>query len=181
MAIKDFVRRSFELQGKDLLENVRDLTADDLAWRPAPHANPIGFILWHMLRVEDGWVQRVAQRKPHLWISDGWARRCGMPEDMRDLGFNYTLEQVAAFKTPPLDVLLGYGDAVRQTTLASIDTWDPGARVELRAPWGGTIGVEDVFLQLLWELENHGGQIAYLRGLRRGLQHPEYMGPLAPR
>ena len=31
MSLKEYVRTSFELQGKDLLENVQDLTSEELA------------------------------------------------------------------------------------------------------------------------------------------------------
>ena len=66
MDLKNFISRAFDIQGKDLLEGVKDLTPEELAWRPAPHANSVGFLLWHMARVEDGWIQRSIQRKPHL-------------------------------------------------------------------------------------------------------------------
>ena len=181
MSLKEYVRTSFELQGKDLLENVHDLTAEELAFRPAPHANSIGFLWWHIARVEDGWFQRSIQRQPHLWVSAGWAKRFGMPEEMRDMGYNYTLEQIEAFATPGRELMLEYGRAVRGGTLAFVDGWDPeNDTIEVRAPWGGTMGVRDVCAQVLWELNQHSGQIAYLRGLQRGLQRPEYMGPLAP-
>jgi hypothetical protein len=181
MSVKEFIRRSLELQRKDLLENVAGLTAQELAFRPAPHANAIGFLVWHMARVEDGWVQRAIQRRPHLWVSEGWAQRFGMPPEMRDMGYSYTAAQIEAFKTPPRDLLLSYGQAVRDASLAYIDGWDPAAPVEVRAPWGGTVGVNDVFAQLTWELDQHSGQVAYLRGLQRGLQRPDYMGPLSTR
>ncbi|MEE9285278.1 MAG: DUF664 domain-containing protein [Dehalococcoidia bacterium] len=177
----DYVRTSFELQGKDLLANVQDLSAEELAFRPAPHANSIGFLWWHVARVEDGWFQRSIQRQTHLWVSAGWARRFAMPEEMRDMGYNYSLEQLEAFKTPSRELLLEYWQAVRDATMAFLGTWDPdGDAMEVRAPWGGTMRVQDVCVQVLWELNQHGGQIAYLRGLQRGLQRPEYMGPMAP-
>ena len=181
MSIKDFIHQALDLNRKDLLRQLEGLTAGELAWQPAPHANPIGFIAWHMARVEDGWVQRVFQRQPHLWLSDGWAKRFGMPEEMRDLGWGYSEEQLASFKVPSLDLILGYSEAVRRATLDFLERWDPdGAPVEARAPWGEPIGAQDFFAQLLWELNQHGGQIAYLRGLKRAEIDAEYTGPLAP-
>ena len=32
--------------------------------------------------------------------------------------------------------------------------------------------------QLLWEFNQHGGQIAYLRGMQRGLEDSSYSGGL---
>lgn len=180
MLQRDFLRQALSMSQKDLLGNIQDLTEEELRFQPAPHANPIGFLLWHMARVEDAWVQRAVQRKPHIWASERWFERCGMPEDQRDIGHNWDVGRVAAFKPPPLGALLGYGAAVRQGTLDFLDSWDleTGKR-EVRAPWG-TISVSDVFAILVWELNQHGGQVAYIRGLKRGLQRPAYMGPLAP-
>ncbi len=181
MALKDFIRQALDLNRKDLLRQLDGLSPDDLGWQPAPHSNSIGFIAWHMARVEDGWVQRVFQRQPHLWISDGWAKRFGMAEEMRDLGWGYSKDQLAAFNTPSLDLILGYSEAVRRSTLDFLERWDPeGEPVEARAPWGSPISAQDFFAQLVWELNQHGGQIAYVRGLRRAEIDAEYTGPLAP-
>ena len=180
MSVKEFIREAMQLTRKDLLDNIRDLTAEELAWRPAPHSNSIGFLAWHITRVEDGWIQRPIQRKLHLWVADKWAERFGMPEEQRDMGYGYTVEQLQAFKTPSLELLLGYSQAVRDATLAFLDTWDPASdAIEVRAPWG-TMTVATTFQQLIWELNQHGGQIAYVKGIQRGLQRPDYPGPLAP-
>jgi uncharacterized damage-inducible protein DinB len=177
--VKVFIQRSLELQRKDLLENLLGLSAAELGFRPARHANSIGFIVWHMTRVEDGWIQRAIQRKPHLWVADGWAARFEMPAEMRDMGFGYTVQQLDAFKIPPLELLLGYSHAVREATMAYVSGWDPASPTEVRAPWGGMVAVAEVLAQLVWELNQHSGQVAYLRGLQRGLQRPDYMGPLS--
>ena len=179
MPVKEFIRQALDMTRKDMLQNVLDLSASELAWRVVPHANSIGFLLWHLARVEDGWIQRPVQRKPHLWVSEAWFEKFGMPEDQRDMGYNYTVQQIESFKTPPLDLLMGYSESVRDATLVFLDSWDPeSASPEVRAPWG-TITVSDVFQTLIWEGNQHAGQIAYIRGLMKGLQRPDYMGPLS--
>ncbi len=35
-----------------------------------------------------------------------------------------------------------------------------------------------LFQQLLWELNQHGGQIGYLRGMQRGIEDASYTGGL---
>ena len=178
MSLKSFVRQVFDMQERDLLSNLEGLSETQIDWRPVPHANSIGFLVWHCARVEDGWVLRVFQGQKHLWVTDGWAQRMGMPEDQRDMGFNYSQEQLEAFKSPPLDDLLAYRSAVRQATHAFLEGWDESDTTEVRAPWGGAL-VRDILAQLVWELNQHSGQIAYIRGLQLGLQRPDYMGPLA--
>ena len=180
MSLNAFVKQCFEMQQRDLLARIDGLTQPELEWKPVPHANSIGFLVWHCARVEDGWVQRIFQGKKHLWVTEGWAQRLGMAEDQRDMGYAYSQEQLDAYKVPPLADLLGYEGAVRDATNAFLDSW-PGEAdtTELKAPWGATVHVRDIFAQLIWELNQHTGQIAYIRGVQQGLQTPDYMGPLA--
>ncbi len=180
MDTKAFIQKSLHLARKDLLEKVHGLSPEELDWHPAPHANSIGFLFWHMARVEDGWVNRLILRKPHLWVSDGWAKKLGMPEDMRDMGYNYTQEQVTAYRSPPLPLLLDYSAAVRNATNAFLDTWNPAADgPTVKTGWGAMITVAEVFAQLVWEMNQHGGQVAYIKGLKQGMQSPQYMGPMS--
>ena len=180
MEVKTFIQTSLHLARKDLLEKVSGLSQDALDWHPAPHANSIGFLVWHMARVEDGWVNRLILRKPHLWVSDGWAKRFAMPEDMRDMGYTYTQEQITAWKSPPVSLLLEYSAAVRAATSALLDGWNPADDgPTVKTGWGKMITVAEVFAQLVWEMNQHGGQVAYIKGLREGLQTPQYMGPLS--
>ena len=180
MSLKAFIQQSFDMNRRALLQNLQGLTEAELAWKPAPHANSIGFLVWHMARVEDGWILRVFQGKKHLWVTDAWAQKCGMPEDQRDMGYRYSQEQLDAFKTPSLDLLLAYSGAVRDATKSFLDQWSGESdTTELKAPWGGTVLVKDILAQLVWELNQHGGQVGYVRGLQRGLENPEYMGPLS--
>ena len=57
MTLNEFVEDALNKEQDFLMEAVKDLTPEELTWRPGPDANPIGWILWHMLRVEDMWVQ----------------------------------------------------------------------------------------------------------------------------
>ena len=181
MSLKDFVRHALEMQRNDLLRSLHGLTPEDLAWRPAEQGNAIGFLAWHMARVEDMWVQRVFQGKQQLWQSDGWSGRLGMEAYARDNGFGFDEAKLAAFRPPALPLLLAYMDAVRQKTLAFLDGWDAnGAPVQAVLPWdkGVTLGIERFWAQILWELNQHSGQAAYVRGLRRALVDAKYMGPV---
>ena len=88
-------------------------------------------------RVEDGWIQRVIQREKHLWVRAGWAVRFGMPEDQRDMGFDYREEQIRSFAVPQLSLLRDYFNAVRGGSLDFLASWDPDDDdAEHRAPLG---------------------------------------------
>ena len=83
----------------------------------------------------------------------------------------WTADQVAAWKPPAKDILLGYYQAVRASAreyLASLTTADlekqvvfpPGAEPRTTASALG---------QMTWDIVSHGGQIAFLRGLYKGM------------
>ena len=50
------------------------------AWAPAPGANTIGWLVWHLTRVQDDHVADVAGRE-QVWTAHGWAERFGLPFD----------------------------------------------------------------------------------------------------
>ena len=118
----------------------RTLTPEELTWQPSPDANPIGWMLWHTLRVEDMWVQFFIQGQIEMWERDGWHEKFGLPT--RDNGFGHTPEQVANFPALDLQELLRYGEAVRAGTLEhlrglSAADFRRGAAGETAQSYGG--------------------------------------------
>ena len=115
MTLNEFIEDAFDKEYEFLMDALSDLTREEAVWRPGPEANPIVWILWHMLRVEDMWFQFFIQRNSEIWERDGWNEKFGLPT--RDNGFGHTAEQVANF--PALDIreLISYGDAVRAETM----------------------------------------------------------------
>ena len=53
IALSHFIEDALAREQDFLLEAVQDLTPEELVWRATPAANPIGWMLWHMLRVEE--------------------------------------------------------------------------------------------------------------------------------
>ena len=53
MDVVSFLSQSVSQAQQRLLATCGGLTDEQAAWRPAPHANSIGFILWHVGRAED--------------------------------------------------------------------------------------------------------------------------------
>ena len=114
MNLNEFIESALNMEQQLLVEAVQDLTAEELTWQPGADANPMGWMLWHTIRVEDMWIQFFIQRQVELWERDGWHEKFGLPT--RDNGrFGHTPEQVAGGLSPALDVqeLLRYGEAVR--------------------------------------------------------------------
>ncbi len=165
MTLNEFIEDALHKEKEFLADAVDGLTPGELAWRAGPEANPIGWILWHMLRVEDMWFQFFIQRKPEIWERDGWNDKFGLPT--RDNGFGHTSEQVAEFPSLDLDELMAYGDAVRNETLEYLKGLGPDDFNAVPREQRPEMSVGAIFRQVVGELFQHQGHISYLKGLQR--------------
>ena len=165
MTLNEFIEDALNKEHDFLMEAVNGLTPRELLWRAGPEANPIGWILWHMLRVEDMWIQFFIQTKPEIWERDGWHQRFGLPT--RDNGFDHTPEQVASFPALDLTELIKYGDAVRAATLAYLNRLGPEDYDRVPRERRPEMSIGAIFRQIVGEFYQHQGHIAYLKGLLR--------------
>ena len=180
MRLNEFVTGCLEQHYNAMVRSVDGLSADEFAWMPTPECSSIGFLVWHYGRTLDRWVHSRLQDVPQLW-EQGWAERLGQQQiGADDTGYGYGPEQLATFRVPEATALLDYASATLAAAneyLASVG--DPDfSGTEVINPRGGTMTLANMCQQLLWEFNQHGGQIAYLRGMRRGLEDPRYSGGL---
>ena len=164
MTLNEFIVDALEKENGFLLEALDGLGPEELAWQPAADANSIGWILWHMVRVEDMWVQFFAQFQTELWETEGWHEKFGLPT--RDNGFGHTAEQVNNFPALDLSEFLRYRAAVRQATLAYLDTLTPEEMERVPRERRPEMSLGAMFRQIIGEMYQHVGHIAYLRGLQ---------------
>jgi len=141
-----------------------------LAFRPDDDANPIGWLVWHLLRVQDHHISDLAGIE-QAWIEDGWADRLGMTADPEDHGYGHTSQQVAAVRITDPQILRDYADAVHTRTLRyveSIDTAELERIVDTR--WDPPVTAAVRLVSVIGDDLQHIGQAAYVRGLyeRRG-------------
>jgi hypothetical protein len=141
------------------------LTADELAARPGPDANPIAWLVWHLTRVQDDHVAD-AFALEQVWLSQGWEKRFALGLRRHDTGYGHTSAKVAKVRVGSPDLLTGYYDAVHEQTLGALrglaakdlervvdENWDPPV----------TLGVR--LVSVLSDDLQHVGQAAYVRGL----------------
>ena len=180
MHLKEFVTGCLEQHYNAMVRSVDGLSADELAWMPTPECSSIGFLVWHYGRTLDRWVHSRLQDVPQLW-EQGWAERLGQHDiSADDTGYGYGPEQLATFMVPEATALLDYASATLAAAneyLASLGDADFDG-TDVLNPRGGTMTLANMCQQLLWEFNQHGGQIAYLRGMQRGLEDPRYSGGL---
>src|SRR3954462_5393672 len=164
MRSRDLLLHAYGQIQETLRRAVEGLTPEQLAARVDPGANPIGWLAWHLLRVQDDHVAEVAGSE-QVWTADGWARRFDLPVDDSATGYGFGSEQVAQVRVRSVDFLLGYADAVHRRTAEYLrtlgdddldrvvdDSWDPPV----------TLGVR--LVSVLSDDLQHVGQAAYVPG-----------------
>ena len=164
MTLNEFIVDALDKENGFLMEALDGLGPDELAWQPAADANSIGWILWHMVRVEDMWIQFFSQFQTELWETEGWHEKFGLPT--RDNGFGHTAEQVNNFPSVDLGEFLRYRASVRQATLAYLDTLTPDDMERVPRERRPEMSLGAMFRQIIGEMYQHVGHIAYLRGLQ---------------
>ena len=143
---------------------VDGLTDDQLAEPVGPGANTIGWLVWHLTRIQDDHVAGVAGTG-QVWTDGGWYERFAVPFEPAEHGYGHSAEQVAAVRVSGA-LLTGYHEAVHARTDAYVRTladadldrvvdtdWDPPV----------TLGVR--LVSVVSDDLQHAGQAAYVRGL----------------
>ena len=165
MEAKELVLRSLEQSQGYLTKALDGLTQEEAAWYPSVECNSIAFILWHLARVEDFFVNRVIQREKELYEAEGWQEKLGTPAK----AYQYTVEELQTWPVPKLEVLRGYAETVRKKTLAFLDAIPPEKLSEVPRPDRSPDSIGATLGRISTEIALHVGQICYLRGIQRGL------------
>lgn len=97
---------------------VADLTEAQVRGRPVPGVNPVAWLIWHAMRIEDVGVNRFILDRPQV-LDAGWLERLRVGR--RDVGTGMDDAQVAAL-CERVDVaeLRGYCRAVTRATLDAV-------------------------------------------------------------
>jgi hypothetical protein len=163
------------MDAQDLLEDsftrIRDLYADHaeglddhtLHHRPDGAGNSVGWLLWHLARVQDDHVAHLAG-SPQRW--EQWQERFGLPNGPDDIGFGHTSEQVDALRITDPALLVGYHadvDALTRDYLTRVDAAELDRVVDRRWDPPVTAGARLVSIQ--GDCLQHLGQVGYVKGL----------------
>jgi len=143
------------------------LDEDQLAFRPDADANSIGWLVWHLTRVQDDHVADVAGAA-QLWTAAGWVERFRLPFDVGAIGYGQSSQEVGQVRATA-GMLAGYQDAVHGSTveyLATLRDEDYDRVVDERWDPPVTLGVR--LVSVIGDDLQHLGQAAYVRGLLLG-------------
>ena len=167
MEVIELIQRSLEQSQRYLTNALDGLTQEEANWNPGPECNSIAFIFWHTVRVEDRFINSVIQRENELYEAEGWREKLATPA--KETGYQYTLEQLQAWSVPKLEVLRGYANSVREKTLAFLKSIPPEKLSEVPRPDRSPDSIGTTLGLVSTDIAMHVGQIAYLRGVQRGL------------
>ncbi|MDP6822599.1 MAG: DinB family protein [Dehalococcoidia bacterium] len=175
MDFRDVTLQAIDDFSTQLDAALESLSPDQWRWRPTPTANHILWTVWHLTRVEDGWLNWYLSDTGERWKTRGWAEKFGM--SARDKwGFGDTTEEVGAFPDVPADVVAGYRadvlesahSVVREMSADDLETTNPD-----RNPFHPRPAPTFAFVlaRISVECSQHIGQVAYIRGLIPGQEN----------
>ena len=132
--------------------------------RPGGTGNPIGWLLWHLARVQD---HHVADLAGQLQVWETWQERFGFDNGTDDVGYGHTSEQVDAIRIQDVELLTAYHHEVTLATaryLGGVDEKELEREVDQRWDPPVTAGVR--LISILADCLQHLGQAAYVKGLQ---------------
>jgi len=179
MELRSFIEGCFEQHYNAMLRSVDGLSPSEMAWTPNDQCMSIAFLVWHYGRTLDRWLHTRVKGDAQVWESGDWAERMGRaPASPDDTGYNFNLDQLRAFQAPETGPLMEYVAEIRQESVTYFGSLSDAdfENITLANPRGGAISLAVMCQQLIWEFNQHGGQIAYLRGEQRGIEDHGYSG-----
>jgi hypothetical protein len=144
---------------------VRGLSPAQLAWAPTPTANTIGWLVWHLTRVQDHHISELLE-DDQVWVGGDWAGRFGLDPDRHNTGYGHSPTEVTAVRPESDQALIDYYAAVATRTMTLLRGAAPSSLddiVDRRWDPPVTLGVR--LVSVLADDLQHVGQAAYLRGL----------------
>jgi uncharacterized damage-inducible protein DinB len=169
MIIADLLTDAFGRAREAVHEAVDGLTPSQLAFRPESEANSIGWLAWHIARIQDDHIADAAATG-QVWTSErdgtSWADRFGLPFAVSATGYGHGPEAVAAVQVKSGELLTGYYDAVHEETIKYVGgLTDPDLDRIVDQSWNPPVSLGVRLVSVISDSLQHAGQAAYLRGL----------------
>lgn len=164
MDIAALLTETFDHIAQLVPSTVDGLSDDELAYRPDETANSIGWLIWHLSRVQDDHLAEVADTQ-QVW-AQGWRERFALDlPDADGVGYGHTSAEVAQVRASA-ELLAGYHAAVAAATtdyVSELGATDLDRIVDRRFDPPVTLGIR--LVSVVSDCLQHLGQAAYVRGL----------------
>ena len=165
MDVSDLLVELFDRIPPLVRSATEDLDAEQLAAPPASGANTVGWLLWHLARVQDHHLADVLEQD-QVWVTSNWAERFGLEPDPGNTGYGHSTDEVLSVRPQGAEAIVEYFDAVSSRTGAYLrgltaedldrivdEDWDPPVTLGARLV---SVANDDL---------EHAGQAAYARGM----------------
>lgn len=161
----EILRDAYERIREELPALLSGLDPQTLLWRPDAEANSIGWLAWHLTRVQDDHLAGVGQCE-QVWTKEGFAGRFGLPYAVEAHGYGHSSTEVGRFDVGDVDLLVEYHEAVHQLTERVLDELDDeGYRRIVDDRWDPPVTAAVRLVSVIGDAQAHLGQIGYIRGL----------------
>jgi uncharacterized damage-inducible protein DinB len=170
MKWQNLVLEAFKRQTEELEKLLDGLTVEDLNRQPAPDCNSIGWLVWHVIRGIDRNMSEIMGEE-QLWIKDKWHARFSCQPNPAETGYGHTVEQVKAFRSPSVSVILDYYRAIMATVEKYINNKldeKELSREYISPTLNKSFTVNQNLAGQFWHNSNHYGAAGYVRGLLKG-------------
>jgi hypothetical protein len=150
----------------DLVSRAVDgLSATQLIWAPVPGANSVGWLAWHLTRIQDSHVAELLTA-PQLWETGEWASHFGLSPDPSNTGYGHDAADVASVQPDSDMALTGYYADVWDRTATFIQSLsDDDLNEIVDRNWNPPVTLGVRLVSVLGDCTQHVGQAAYVRGL----------------
>jgi uncharacterized damage-inducible protein DinB len=146
---------------------LQGLSGEDLVARVGPDANSIGWLVWHLTRVQDDHIA-AAGGLEQVWIADGWQQRFRLPYPPESIGYGQSSAEVGEFRGVPIGLLKQYHHAVHGQTLRFLKGLSEGDLDRAVDPsYHPPVTLAVRLVSIVSDDLQHVGQAAFVRGLLR--------------
>jgi uncharacterized damage-inducible protein DinB len=168
MEAKDYILMELSGIKRGFGKALKDLTQQEIMWRPASGCNSMGLILLHVARSEDSFIQARIKGKPQIWETEKWHEKMNLSAE--ETGSHLTVDQVNCFPVPEFKDIMDYYDAVKAQTKAYLNgILSEDLDKKINMPPYGEPTVAAILSIIVNHSAQHIGEISYLRGMLRGM------------
>ncbi len=165
MELNELLVELFSRVAEEVHSAVDGLDAVDLVTPPVEGANPVGWLVWHLIRVHDDHMADILDEE-QLWVTGDWASRFGVAADPSNTGYGHSWGEVMSLRPESAAALIEYYEAVAARTdefLATVTASDLDRIVDKRWNPPVTLGVR--LVSIADDEIQHAGQANYARGI----------------
>lgn len=165
MELRELLIDLFERINEHVHEAVDGLDSQALVAAPEPGANPIGWLVWHLTRVQDDHIADILGQ-PQVWASGGWASRFGVTADPDNTGYGHSWDDVLTIRPESAEALIEYYEAVWACTRELLERTTPDDLDRIvDERWSPPVSMGVRLISIADDDIQHAGQAVYVRGM----------------